>query len=97
MVGSSVPDGAGCTVEAGALAAGASPADGAPVEGVSGVCEGLVGAGCAVAGALSPGALDGAPVAGASGVGEGWVGAGKGVCAEARTLSAASTHNATAH
>ena len=30
-------------------------------------------------------------------VGEGWGGAGGGVCAEARTLSAASTHNATAH
>jgi hypothetical protein len=40
---------------------------------------------------------DGVPVAGAPGVGEGWVGAGGGVCAEARTLSAASTHNATAH
>ena len=30
-------------------------------------------------------------------VGEGWVGVAGGVCAEARTLSAATTHNATAH
>ena len=58
----------------------------------------LDGAGAAESGALTAGASpDGAPAAGASGVGEGWGGAGGGVCAEARTLSAASTHNATAH
>jgi hypothetical protein len=98
MVGSSVLDpGGGGAVEAGMPAAGASPADGAPVE-VSSVCEGWIGAGGAVAGVLSPGALpDGAPVAGASGVGEVCGGAGGGVCAEALSLSAASTHNAKAH
>jgi hypothetical protein len=97
MVGSSVvPDGTGGAVESGALIVGACP-DGAPVAGASGVGEGWDGGG----GALEPGGLiaspDGVPVAGAPGVGEGWVGAGGGVCAEARTLSAASTHNATAH
>ncbi len=39
----------------------------------------------------------GCSLAGASGVGDGCPGAGGDVCAEARTLSAASTHNATAH
>ena len=41
--------------------------------------------------------VDGVPAAGASGGGKGWVGVAGGVCAEARTLSAATTHNATAH
>ena len=40
---------------------------------------------------------DGTPAAGASGGGEGCVGVDGGACAEARTLSAAKTHNATAH
>jgi len=39
----------------------------------------------------------GASPVGASGVGAGSVGAGGDVCAEARTLSAARTHNAKAH
>src|SRR6478672_7501065 len=41
--------------------------------------------------------VDDAPAAGASGGDEGWVGVAGGVCAEARTLNAARTHNATAH
>lgn len=53
--------------------------------------------GAAVSGGLTAGASpDGALAAGTSGVDGGWVGVGS-VCAEARTLSAASTHNATAH
>ena len=54
--------------------------------------------GAAVCGALTAGvSADGGPAAGASGCGAGCVGAEGGVCAEARTLSAAKTHNATAH
>jgi hypothetical protein len=54
--------------------------------------------GAAVSGVLTAGvSADGVPAAGASGGGEGCVGVDGGVCAEARTLSAARTHNATAY
>jgi hypothetical protein len=54
--------------------------------------------GAAVSGALTAGvSADGVPAAGASGGGEGWVGVEGGVCAEARTLTTAKTHNATTH
>ena len=54
--------------------------------------------GAADSGVFAAGASpDGAPAAGVSGGGDGCVGVAGGVCAEARTLSAARTHNATAH